>query len=151
MTYPPTPGFPGPPQKSRGLSRTTRTVIIVVAVVALLCCAGAVGGGLWLFRTVQGTITPARDAATAYLDDTKAGNYPAAYARLCERLRSRQTEAQFTRARQAEPPLDEYRVTDTQVHTSNGDTSAEVTVKIADRNRVISLVKEGDQWRVCGG
>ncbi|WP_405101113.1 hypothetical protein [Micromonospora sp. NBC_01412] len=154
MTYPPMPGMPGPPPppKSRGLSRTTRTVIIVVAVVALLCCAGAAGGGFWLFRTVQGTITPARDAATVYLDDVEAGNYPAAYARLCERLRGRQTEAEFTRARQAEPPLDGYKVTDTQVHTTtNGDTSAEVTIKIADRNRVINLVKEGGDWRVCGG
>ncbi len=127
-------------------------MIIVVAVVALLCCTGAVGGGFWLFRTVQGTITPARDAATQYLDDAKAGNYPAAYARLCDRMRARLTEAQFTRAWQAEPPLDGYKVTDTQVHTStNDDTSAKVTVKIADREKVISLVKEGDAWRVCGG
>ncbi|RGC71043.1 hypothetical protein C5N14_00885 [Micromonospora sp. MW-13] len=151
VTYPPPPGMPGPPPKSRGLSRTTRIVIIVVAVVALLCCAGAVGGGFWLFRSVQGATAPARDTATAYLDDTKAGNYPAAYARLCERLRGQVTEAQFARAWQAEQPLGGYRVTNTQVSTTNGDTSAEVTITTADREKVITLVKEGDQWRVCGG
>ncbi|MFF3851956.1 hypothetical protein [Micromonospora sp. NPDC002575] len=162
MTHPPTPGVPGPPPipgpagptpKPRGPGRATRTVIIVAAVAALLCCAGAfVGGGIWFFRTVQGATAPARDAATAYLDDTRAGNYPAAYARLCEDLRSQSTEEEFTRARAAEPPLGGYRVTSTRVSSSTGGRSrAEVTVAAAGREQVLILVEEGGDWRVCGG
>jgi hypothetical protein len=125
-------------------------VIIVVAVVALLCCAGAVGGGFWLFSTVQGVTSPARDAATAYLDDVRAGDHSAAYARLCQRLRDRSTEEEFTRARRTEPPLGRYRVTDTTVNTDNGVSRAEVTVTAGGQERVVVLVMEADQWRVCG-
>ncbi|MFC8846582.1 MULTISPECIES: hypothetical protein [unclassified Micromonospora] len=159
MTYPPTPGpppspgVPGPPPKPRAPGRTTRTVIIVAAVVALLCCAGAfAGGGIWFFRTVQGATAPARNAATGYLDDARAGNYPAAYARLCARLRSQLTEEEFTRAWSAEPPLGGYRVTRTEVSSGTESRSrAEVTVTSGDREKVLTLVEEGGDWRVCGG
>ncbi|MFI0792695.1 hypothetical protein ACH4OY_08350 [Micromonospora rubida] len=59
---------------------------------------------------------------------------------------------QFARTWEDEPSLDGYKVTDTQVHTTtNGDTSAEVTIKTGNREKVINLVKEGGDWRVCGG
>ncbi|WP_439650395.1 Rv0361 family membrane protein [Micromonospora carbonacea] len=150
MTYPPTPG---PPPKPRRPGRTTRTVIIVAAVVALLCCAGALtGGGIWFFRTVQGATAPARDAATAYLDDVRDGNHPEAYARLCEEVRSQLTEEEFARARAAEPPLGGYRVTSTEVSSSTGGRPrAEVTVTGGGREKVLVLVEEGGDWRVCGG
>ncbi|WP_229401021.1 hypothetical protein [Micromonospora okii] len=99
MTHPTAPGAPGPPPKPAGLGRTARIVIVVVAVVTLVCCAGSIGGGFWLFSTVREATAPARDAATAYLDDTRAGDHPAAYARLCQRLRERSTEEEFTRLR----------------------------------------------------
>ncbi len=145
--------MPGPPSKPRGTGRTTRTVIIVAAVVALLCCAGAfTGGGIWFFRTVQGTTAPARNAATAYLDDVRDGNHPAAYGRLCEQLRSQLTEEEFARARAAEPPLGNYRVTATEVSSSTDSQSrAEVTVTAAGRQQVLTLVEEDGDWRVCGG
>ncbi|WP_229404805.1 MULTISPECIES: Rv0361 family membrane protein [Micromonospora] len=162
MTYPPSPGMPGPPQspglpgpppKPHKTGRTTRTVIIVAAVVALLCCAGAfTASGVWFFRTVQGATAPARDAATAYLDDVRAGDHPAAYARLCDELRSQVTEEEFARARAAEPALGNYRVTATEVSSSTGSQSrAEVTVTAAGREQVLILVEEGGGWRVCGG
>ncbi|MFI9528213.1 Rv0361 family membrane protein [Micromonospora rosaria] len=148
MTYPPNYGMPGPPPKPRGLTRTTRTLIIVAAVVTLLCCGGVAGGGFWIFRTVQTSTAPARDVVSGYLEDTRSGDYPAAYERLCERLRGEMTEEQFTRQWSAEP-LGEYRITNTSVRTVNGTSTGEVTVSTGGDNRIFQVVKENGTWKVC--
>lgn len=141
--------MPGPPPKKSGMGGTAKTLIIVGAIVALLCCGGAVGGGFWLFRTVQDATAGPRDAVTGYLDDANAGNYPAAYDRLCGALRNRVTEEQFAREWAAEPDKGSYRITNTSVRTSNGNSRAEVHVSWDSEAEVFQVVQEGDQWRVC--
>ncbi|GGM13625.1 MULTISPECIES: Rv0361 family membrane protein [Micromonospora] len=151
MTYPPPPGTPGGPPKAAGLGRTAKLLIVVAALATLLCCCGGLaGGGFWLYRTVQDATAGPRDALTGYLADVRAGNYPAAYDRLCELLRNRTTEEEFTRERAAEPPRGADRITNTTVRTSNGRSRAEVHV-VSDNGpaEVFQLVHEGDQWRVC--
>ncbi|MEU6073633.1 DUF4878 domain-containing protein [Micromonospora sp. NPDC047074] len=148
MTYQP---MPAPAPKS---GRTTRTILIVVAVVLAVCCAGGVGGGFWLYRTYDSAAEPARDATSAYLDDVRAGNYQAAYGRLCASTRDVTTPEEFTRVQSAQAKITSYTFSGTNVSNHNGQVRGVVTVRIVQETGAevtwsIPLVKEGGEWRVC--
>lgn len=136
------------------MSKTTRTVLVVVGVVLAVCCLGAAGGGFWLYRTYQGAAGPARSAATAYVDDLKAGNYQSAYERQCRDSRAAQTAEQFARAQSAQPKITAYKVQGVSVANNNGRVSADVTFRMTrdggtQVTQDIALLKEDDEWRVC--
>jgi hypothetical protein len=131
------------------MGRTAKTLIIVAAVVVLLCCLGTAGAGFWAYRAVQDATAGPREALSGYLDDAEAGNYPAAYDRLCEAVRTRVTEEQFAQEWAAEPQRESYRITNTSVRSSNGRSRAEVHVTRGGEAEVFQLVREGEQWKVC--
>lgn len=144
---------PAPPPAPRR-NRTTRTVLIIVGAVLAVCCLGGVGGGFLLYRTVDGATAPARSAAVAYLDDLRAGNYPAAYGRLCNEWRGSVSQEEFTRDRSAEPKIKSYSVQGVNVSNSNGEVTATVTARItpetgAESTNTLALRKEDGDWRVC--
>ncbi|MCX4388196.1 DUF4878 domain-containing protein [Micromonospora peucetia] len=148
MTYQP---MPVPTPKP---NRTLRTVLIVVAAVVALCCLGGLGGGFWLYRTYDNAAGPAREATAAYLDDVRAGDYQAAYGRLCERVREVTTPEEFTRVQSAQEKIRSYKFTGTSVSNNNGRVRGNVTVRIvketgAELTQSVPLVKESGEWRVC--
>jgi hypothetical protein len=153
-SLPPPPGWePQPPQPKRKLS-TTQKVIIIVAAIVVLCCGGAAVGGYFIYRAVDNSTQPMRDAATGYLDNLKAHDYTTAYGRLCDRVRARITPAQFEAVVSAKP-LADYEVTGFHVSNQNGLVDGTVTVsrKNTDGTKIshiIPMVKDGDAWRVCG-
>ncbi|MCO1597035.1 DUF4878 domain-containing protein [Micromonospora sp. RHAY321] len=135
-------------------NRTTRTVLIVVAAVLAVCCVVGVGGGFWLFRTVNTAVGPAREATGAYLDDVQAGNYQGAYGRLCERVRDGMPQEEFTRVQSAQLKISSYKITGVSVSNYNGRVSGVVTVQLVQVaggrfTQTIPLTKERGEWRVC--
>ncbi|GAB3154404.1 hypothetical protein GCM10027290_48840 [Micromonospora sonneratiae] len=148
MTYQP---MPAPPPKK---SKTLRTVLIVVAVVLTLCCVGGGIGGFFLYRTVQDATGPARDATTGYVDDLGSGNYPGAYGRLCNRMRSEMTADEFARMQSIQPRVASYKITGLSVNNTNGRVTGTATVRLTQDGgatviQVLPLVKEDGEWRIC--
>ncbi|HZM80107.1 MAG TPA: hypothetical protein VFC19_30605 [Candidatus Limnocylindrales bacterium] len=148
MTYTP----PAPPVK-RG--NNTRTILIVVGVVLGLCCVLGVIGGVFFFRTVGGEMEPVRSAATAYVDDVMAGNYSGAYARMCDKVHRRISEADYTRTQSAQLKIKSYQVVGTNIRTINSTTTATVSMRMVqaetglEYTQGIFLLKERGQWWVC--
>lgn len=148
MTYAP---IPPPAPKA---NRTTRIVLIVIAIVLAVCCLCGLGGGLWLYRTYDDNAKPARDATTAYIDDIRAGDYPGAYGRLCEKVRRSTTQEEFIRIQSVQLKIRSYEVSGTNVSNYNGRVGAAVTVRMvqetgAQLTQTFPLVKESGEWRVC--
>ncbi|WP_030490305.1 DUF4878 domain-containing protein [Micromonospora chokoriensis] len=135
--------------------RTIRTVLIVVSALLAVCCVVGAGVGLWLYRTVKDAVEPARAAATAYLDDVQAGNYPGAYGRLCDRVRDTMTQEDFTRIQAAQLKISSYEITGVNVNNYNGRVTGTAQVEAVQEatgarfTQGMALVKEGGQWRVC--
>lgn len=149
MTFTP----PAPPVP-RGRN-TTRTVLIVVGAVLSLCCVLGIIGGIFFFRTVGEQIGPVQDAATAYVDDVIAGNYPSAYGRMCDRVHQKVSETEYTSNQSMQLKIASYRVVGTNVRSMNTSVTAIVTMRMKQAatgmefTQSIPLVKERGQWRVC--
>ncbi|WP_212829680.1 DUF4878 domain-containing protein [Catellatospora sp. TT07R-123] len=148
MTFVPPPP---PPAKSN-----VKRILVVVAIVLALCCGGVIAGGALLFRGVEEATAPARDAAVGYIQDVTAGDYHGAYGRLCDKVRTETSEAEYTRIQAAQLKISKYEVIGTSVKTMNTTTSAVITMRItqAETGAVMTqsfpLLKEDGQWRVCG-
>jgi hypothetical protein len=148
MTY--EPAF-APAPKPR---RTVRTVLIVVGAVLGVCCLGGIAGGYAIFRSVSNAVAPAREAATSYVDDVRAGNYQSAYGRLCQDVRNATTLEEFTSAQSAAPRIQSYKINGVNVSNYNGRSTGTVTAQITQETgavltQVFPLVKEEGEWRVC--
>jgi len=140
-----------PPPKRRS---TLRVVLIVVAAVLSVCCLGGVIGGVYLYRTYQDSAGPAREETTAYIDEVLAGNYEAAYGRLCAKVRDVTSQADFARVQAAQPKMTSYEISTVAVSNFNGRVTATVTVQMTQETgapyvHILPLVKEDGQWRVC--
>jgi hypothetical protein len=128
---------------------------MIVGAVLAVCCAGAVGGGFWLYNTVQGALDPPRDAAEDFIRDLEAGNYDGAYGRLCRQTKDRFSRARFEETVRRQPQLTGHSVAGVSVSKVNGRDSALVTAELTytggriDRH-TFPLSKEDDVWRVCG-
>ncbi|MEV4758684.1 hypothetical protein AB0J86_26770 [Micromonospora sp. NPDC049559] len=138
---------------SRGPNRGFRTVLIVVAIVLVLCCGGGTVAGFVLFRT-GAELGPARETTVGYLDALRAGNYPGAYARLCARARERTSQDEFTRVQSAQPRISDYEIVGLNLSRTNRGVGGTASVRLTrqgggELTQMISLVKEGDHWRVC--
>jgi hypothetical protein len=147
----PPPYAPQPPQQK---SNWWKIAIVVAGVVAIVCCLGAVGLGIWGYNKVKDTVEPARDAASAYLDDVQAGNYGAAYNRLCANAKRQLTAQQFAQAQSMLPKITKHEITGFNVNTVNGRSTATVNVRlerelVGETNQTIQLVKEDGDWKVC--
>jgi hypothetical protein len=110
------------------------------------CCVGAVTAGFLAFRGISDAVKPAQDAASAYADDIRDGDYPGAYGRLCERVRSRVSQEVF-----ADSMAQDFGA---NVNNRNGVTTATVTMRITrptgtSFNHTFPLVQESGTWKVC--
>ncbi|MEU5673690.1 hypothetical protein ABZ749_25710 [Micromonospora sp. NPDC047753] len=149
MTYEPTM-VPGPRP-----NRTLRTVLIVVGALLTVCCVIGTCVGLWLYRSVKDTVEPVRGAATAYLDDVRAGNYAGAYGRLCDRVRDTMPQEDFARIQSAQLKITSYEITGVNVNNYNGRVTGTVQVEVVQAatgarfTQGVALVKEDGEWRVC--
>ncbi|MGW3856896.1 Rv0361 family membrane protein [Micromonospora arida] len=136
-------------------NRTLRAVLIVVGALLALCCVIGTCGGLWLYRSIKNSIEPAGAAATAFVDDVQAGNYPGAYGRLCDRVRDGMTQEEFARVQAAQLKISSYEITNVNVNNFNGRLTATATVEAVQEatgarlTQGLALVKEDDEWRVC--
>jgi hypothetical protein len=128
--------------------------VITLVAVGVLCCGLLVGGGVLLFRWGSEATEPVQDAATAFLSDIEEGDFPNAYAKLCERTKEQFSEERF-RQYASERRIRSYRLVDVSVERVNGQGSGSVRAELAYVNgrqetRTILLLKEGSTWRVCG-
>ncbi|MFG2050522.1 hypothetical protein ACGFIW_24185 [Micromonospora sp. NPDC048935] len=136
-------------------NRTARTVLIVVAALLSVCCVVGVCAGFWIYRSVRDNVEPARAAATAYANDMQAGNYPAAYGRLCAAVRKNLTPEDFARIQAAQLKFSSYEITGLIVNNYNGRVTATATVEVIQEatgarfTQNMVLVEEDDEWVVC--
>ncbi|NUT18756.1 MAG: DUF4878 domain-containing protein [Hamadaea sp.] len=143
---------PAPPAKKRFF--TLPKILIAVGIVVVLCCGGLALGGYKLFDTVRDAVTPARDAAAAFLDDVEAGDDAGAYAMFCDSMKQIATESQFESRIEQRGRTKDHKITGVSVNSTNGKTSGTVTatLTLADgstKQTIIVLTKEGDAWKVC--
>jgi hypothetical protein len=163
----PYPGAPVPPRRG---GSTALIVVVALVAVAVLTGAGVVGflllrdsgepGSRTAAGANPGTGTGAgkgadspRAAVTAFLEDTRSGNYAAAYAKLCEENRKKQSFEQFSQEG------DDRRVTSFEVGTQEinarpGRSTAKVNVRLTFNDgytdsAYIEALDIGDGWRVC--
>ena len=132
---------------------TTRIVLIVIGVLAVLCC-GVFVAAAFGFNVLLNTTRPAREAADEFLKRVQSGDTSSAYASLCAPTRGRFTEAAFDQTIHNRP-FSSYSIVMTSVATVNGVPSASVSVKLryadgSSDNHEVPLVKENDEWHVCG-
>lgn len=129
-------------------------VLIAVGIVLAVCCIGGIGGGLWLYNTFTDVSGPAQAATKAYLDDIIAGNYPAAYGRLCQKVRTNTSQDDYVRVQSAQRKITSYEVVGTSVSNYNGRTTARVSTKLVQDTGLeirqgFPLVKEDGEWHIC--
>lgn len=152
------PGYPPTPPKK---SNTVWWVLGggLVGLLALCACiglfsVGAIGGSVVaLFRATAGP----RDATTAYYEAVAARDYATAQSYLNSPLRStitpRALEATWKLREAASGPVVTFDISGTNISTTNGNTTATVTGTLrytsgASEPKTVTLVKEGDDWRI---
>ncbi|MDQ6602903.1 MAG: hypothetical protein M3Z19_09260 [Chloroflexota bacterium] len=148
--YPPPPAYGPPPKKSR---RVWWIVGVIVGLFLLLIIGAFVLLGVFVFRSAG----PARDATTEYFAAVKAHDWNAAQGHLSASLRARtkpaDLQATWLRREQADGAIDHFTVSGTNVSSVNGKTSATVTATLsyasgASDPKIVTLVKEGDGWKL---
>ncbi|GAB3807085.1 Rv0361 family membrane protein [Micromonospora zhanjiangensis] len=134
-----------------------RGALLVAGVVLVVCCVGAAGLGLWNFQVLRGTRGPVRAAADDFLRDVSAGqpSAAAAYDRLCAATRDRWTREEFVRRATGQDAVIRYTVGEVTVATRGGRPEGAVTARLVRRGGAVEswtlrVVRDGDQWRVCG-
>jgi Domain of unknown function (DUF4878) len=126
----------------------------VLSIVAgVLLCFGGFGGGLF-FLLREASEGP-RNATTAFIGDLKAQDWAGAYGQLCQETRSRFTVEQFTQTAQSNGEVRDHSITNFRVENTNGRQSATVDTDLeltdgSTEDHTFPLVKEGEQWKVCG-
>jgi hypothetical protein len=134
---------------------TLKTVLAVALVVAVFCCGGLGAGGYVLSRKVGKAHSPIRDAAVLFLDDLEAGDYAAAYDRLCRATQERFTHAAFAAAVSGEKAvrahhIDQVRITNDGVRLGGTVTATLVDAAGAPRTHTLTMTSESGAWKVCG-
>lgn len=156
--YQPPPYPPAPPPARR--SNTIWWVLggLSVALALCVCVAlfsfGALGGGIFaLFRATAGP----RDAVTAYYEAVAAQDYSTAQSYLNATQRAaitpRALEATWQAREVSNGPVAKFDITNTNISSSGGATTATVTGALrytrgASEAKTITLVKEGDAWKI---
>jgi flagellar basal body-associated protein FliL len=129
--------------------RRARTVLLVVAVLVVLAVAGA---GVFFMTTRK----PPLDAANAYFGDLAAGDFAAAYDRLCDESKAAVAEDRYVgsleRSLAGIFAVEAYSANPFTVDV-NGSRAAvdfEVTYVEAGTDDVtLDLRREGGSWRPC--
>ena len=149
VTYP--YEVPQPPRQRR----PWKTILIVLGVVLVLCCAGAAFGGYQLFKGVQEATGPARTAAETFVVNLEDGDTDAAYKLLCKTTQAKYSLDAFKDGVSKQPKVSSHSFGGVNVMNYNGKVSATVTILLTfdtsfTERHAFPLVKENDQWLVCG-
>lgn len=147
------PGHPQPPQK-KGFFTLPR-VLLIVGLVAVLCCGGVAFGGYKLFGTVKDALTPARDAAVAFLTEVEQGDIADAYAMFCDDMQQTFTPEQFAAGVDRQGRITGHKITGISVNNRNGVVTGDVTAVLTREDgsttqTTILLRKENGVWKICG-
>ena len=132
-----------------------RRVLLLSGAGVLICCIGAAGLGAWNLQSIRRASGPARQAADAFLTDLVTGDAAGAYDRLCSGTRQRWSRAEFIRRVGTAPRINRYALDDVSVATEDGHLKGTVTTRLTldsgavDRHK-LTVVRDGDDWRVCG-
>lgn len=133
-----------------------RTALLVVGLVVFVCCVGAAGLGAWNYQLLRGTSGPVRAAADGFLRDVSSdGSAAAAYDQMCPATRDRWTREEFVRRATGPDAVIRYAIEQVKVATRDGQPEGTVSTRLVRRsgavdNRKLQVVKDGDNWRVCG-
>ncbi|MEU7820229.1 hypothetical protein [Catellatospora sp. NPDC049133] len=125
----------------------------LIGVALLLCCGTPAYVGYRMWADPQ-TKAGMEQAATAYLDALRDGDYPAAYALVCDSERKKYPLAEWT-SYNDEPDIESYRITEVAiVDQSEGPTLYHVRAELryADGKTALwhyNLADESGGWRVC--
>ncbi|WP_203856861.1 Rv0361 family membrane protein [Plantactinospora mayteni] len=135
--------------------RRLRGVLSVVAAGLFVCCVGAAGLGAWNFQHLRQSSGAAQEAAEAFLQDVTSGDPGGAYDRLCVDTRERWSREEFERRLSVPPTITRYAIDDVSVASDQGQLRATATAKLTRRSgavdrREMPMIKDGDQWLVCG-
>ncbi len=128
------------------------TLVVVLVVVGLLLCGGLVVAGILGVRAVLNATSGPRDAATEFLNELVDGDPADAHALLCRSAQQRTSVAELAEVAEE---LDGFRITGVSVERDETGSNAAVTtrLRLSDGSRVtevLTLVREGGEWRVCG-
>jgi hypothetical protein len=132
-----------------------RTVLAVAALLSVLCCGGLGAGAFVVLRKVDGSTAPIRNAGTAFLDDLEAGDYAAAYGRLCRSTQERFSQEAFVAAVSGQSAIrayhvDRVRLTNTAGRLGGTVSATLVTAAGAPQAHTLTLTSESGAWKVCG-
>ncbi|MEQ4303422.1 DUF4878 domain-containing protein [Plantactinospora sp. B6F1] len=148
-------GYELPDGRAARRPRRFRGVLSVVAAGLFVCCVGAAGLGAWNYQHVRQSSGAAQDAAEAFLQDVTSGDAGGAYDRLCGDTRERWSREEFERRLSVPPTISRYAIDDVTVASDRGQLRATATATLTRRSgavdrREMPMVKDGDQWRICG-
>jgi hypothetical protein len=135
--------------------RRLRSALLLIGGVVVVCVVGVAGLAAWNLQHVTRTAGPVRQAAEEFLGEVASGDRVGAYDRLCAETRARWSREEFVRRLAVPPTIVGYRVVDVSVATRPGEPDGTVTAEltratgVVDR-RVLAVVRDDGQWRVCG-
>lgn len=141
---------PLPPKKSK---RVWWIVGGIAGAFILLAIVGFAVLGVFLVRNLG----PARTATTEYFAAIKAHDWNTAYDHLSTPLKATvkpsDLEATWLRREQADGPVDQFKVSGTNIKSTNGNSTATVTGTLAYASgasdpKIVTLVKEGGVWKL---
>lgn len=147
------PGWqPMPPPRE---SHTLRNVVLILSALLVLCCAGAVVGGVFLFRGVAREGAPVRAAADTFITDLQEENLPHAYGLLCDGTRDRFSAGDFADGVNGQPKISGHEIDNVRVMNQNGHLVATVTANLTldtgfVDHHAFPLIKQRGEWKVCG-
>ncbi|UWZ37713.1 DUF4878 domain-containing protein [Dactylosporangium roseum] len=131
---------------------TLKIVLIILAVVIVVCCGGGAAGFYFL---LTGATKAPKAATSAFLDELEAGNYAAAYNRLCADTKSEFEQPTFEEKIKARQPKSHDLDWGGSYDNTNGRETAAITGDVtftdgSSNNESFQLRKEGGDWKVCG-
>ena len=149
--YPPAgPAYSGAALTERRRSRWLTIGLPLGALLVLGGCGAAVALAINAF---SGAVGPAMDVGSSYASALVDQRWDDAHAMLCDDAQTGVTADQLA-AQYGEPPMTGYSIEGVRVHSSGGQSSAEVTVRFVTENgldelTVLPLVQDGGDWRPC--
>lgn len=145
------PPFAAPP--SEGRTARVWLGLGVAGLAVVLVCGGGLVAGVGLILTGNAAINEqAHTAVEEYLQAVGAGRFGEAYRLLCDELRQRQSEREFTARVSRQPRVREYELRKTEMRSSDeAAVPANVTYTNGVRRSVTyRVVVSHGQLRYCG-
>ena len=153
---PPGPGvvppFPAPPTEGRG--RRIGLGLGIGGATLLLVCGGGVAAAVGLFTVMGSALNEQAHVVVGdYFAAVKAKRYGEAYNSQCQDVKSRETQAEFTRRVTSTEPIASYTVGNVDLTSVELSVPVKVTYTgggIADLQVNLGQDRETGEFQVCG-